>query len=199
MKRILSVILLLLVLSISISAQQDNQPKNGQSERSINDQVVADDLIVQGSLGVGAGVVSGEDFQFDTIRLKDEIIRLKFYDTSNSPSFPTNDWAIEINDDFDGGDEYYRIKDLDAGTSPLTLQAPAVNNAIFVKGTSGNVGLGTNNPEHKLEVTGDAQFNDYFYFGDESTDGNWRVSVVGGKLTFEKRVAGVWINKLELD
>ncbi|HEV7516457.1 MAG TPA: hypothetical protein VGR07_09175, partial [Thermoanaerobaculia bacterium] len=46
------------------------------------DQVIADDLIVQGSACVGLDCVVNESFGFDTIRLKENNTRIKFDDTS---------------------------------------------------------------------------------------------------------------------
>ena len=63
------------------------------------DQVILDDLIATFSSCVGTACVDGEDFGFDSLRLKEDVIRIRFVDTSNSASFPTNDWQIVINDD----------------------------------------------------------------------------------------------------
>jgi hypothetical protein len=58
------------------------------------DQVILDDLIVDGSLCVGMDCVNGESFGFDTIRLKENNLRIKFQDTSSTASFPNRDWQI---------------------------------------------------------------------------------------------------------
>ena len=58
------------------------------SRSDIQDQVIADDLIVDGSACVGFDCVNGESFGFDTIRLKENNLRIKFQDTSTSASFP---------------------------------------------------------------------------------------------------------------
>ncbi len=66
---------------------------------STADVVIADDLIVNfSSLCVGPDCVDGEAFGFDTIRLKDSDPQIRFVDTSNSASFPTNDWLMGITD-----------------------------------------------------------------------------------------------------
>jgi len=67
------------------------------------DQVIADDLIIQGSACVGFDCVNGESFGFDTIRLKENNLRIKFEDTSISASFPSNDWQLTANDTTNGG------------------------------------------------------------------------------------------------
>ena len=56
------------------------------------DQVIPDDLIVQGSACVGIDCVNNENFGFDTIRVKENNVRIQFDDTSVSAGFPTNTW-----------------------------------------------------------------------------------------------------------
>ena len=265
-------------MSISVIAQYDDATINVKPDttnKGVDDQVIADDLIVQGSLAVGFDAVNNENFGFSTIRLKENNLRIEFDDTSVG-GFPANDWQLTANSTVSGGPSYFAIDDITAGNTPFTVSAGAGNNALFISSSggnvglgtaspvvelqvtdgdtptmrleqdgssgftaqtwdvagneanffvrdvtnaskipfkikpgaptgtlflaaSGNVGLGTENPQHKLEVAGDAQVNDFFYFGDESTDGNWRVSVVAGKLTFEKREAGVWVSKIEME
>ena len=53
--------------------------------------VHATDTIIQGSLCTGVDCTTGESYGFDTIRLKENNLRIKFMDTSASGSFPTND------------------------------------------------------------------------------------------------------------
>ena len=67
------------------------------------DQVIPDDLIVQGSICVGLDCVNNENFGFDTIRLKENNTRIKFDDTSASAGFPANDWRLSANDSASGG------------------------------------------------------------------------------------------------
>ena len=66
------------------------------------DQVIPDDLIVQMSLCVGFDCINNEVFGFDTIKLKENNLRIKFEDTSVAP-FPTNDWQLTANDSASGG------------------------------------------------------------------------------------------------
>ena len=54
------------------------------------DQVIPDDLIVQGSLCVGFDCVNNETFGTDTIKLKENNTRITFEDTSNSAGFANN-------------------------------------------------------------------------------------------------------------
>mgnify|MGYP003631061224 CR=1 FL=1 len=67
------------------------------------DQVIQDDSIVVGSICVGLDCVNGESFGFDTIRLKENNVRIKATDTSSSSSFPTVDWQLTFNESINGG------------------------------------------------------------------------------------------------
>ena len=49
------------------------------SSQAMADQVFNDDVIIDGSLCVGFDCVNGESFGFDTIRLKDNNTRIKFW------------------------------------------------------------------------------------------------------------------------
>ena len=114
-------------------------------------QVIATDLIVQGSECVGLDCVNGESFGFDTERLKENNLRIHFNDTSVSASFPSNDWRIVINDTNNGGDNYFAIEDATAGTQVFRVDAGAGNNALRVD-SQGDVGIGTSNPVVELHV-----------------------------------------------
>jgi hypothetical protein len=107
--------------------------------------LLAQDLITDGSHCVGIDCVPGEAFGFDTIRLKENNLRIKFDDTSNSGSFPSNDWQILVNDTSNGGLSRYSIQDVTSGRIPLTIEAGASNNALYID-NSGLMGLGTSNP-----------------------------------------------------
>ena len=48
-----------------------------------------DDVIIGFSLCVGNDCVNGESFGFDTMRLKENNLRIHFDDTSTSASFPS--------------------------------------------------------------------------------------------------------------
>jgi len=117
-------------------------------------QVVNDDQIIQGSLCVGTDCASDESFDFDTVRLKENNLRLHFDDTSSSGSFPANDWRIVINDSENGGDSYFSVEDATNGVRPFTVQAGSVADALVVSNTNqGYVGMGTTSPETELHVS----------------------------------------------
>jgi hypothetical protein len=121
------------------------------------DDVIPDDLIVQGSACVGLDCVSGEVFGFDTIRLKENNTRLQFDDTSASP-FPTNNWQIRANSSASGGASFLGFVDQGAsgnsetGTIVFEVDAGAPANALKVSST-GRVGLRTATPALDLHIT----------------------------------------------
>ena len=133
------------------------------------DQVILDDLIVDGSACIGMDCVNGESFGFDTIRIKENNLRIRAVDTSNSASFPSNDWQITFNDSANGGANKFSIDDIDGGRTPFTLEAGAPSDSLYVD-DGGRLGLGTDNPvvdvhivsgntpTHRLEQNGSSGF-----------------------------------------
>ncbi|HEX2164038.1 MAG TPA: hypothetical protein VHM02_08825, partial [Thermoanaerobaculia bacterium] len=114
------------------------------------DQVIPDDLIVQGSACVGFDCVNNEAFSFDTIRLKENNLRIKFEDTSVG-TFPTNDWQLTANDSASGGASKFSIEDVTGARVPFTIRAGASTNSVFVDST-GRVGFRTSTPVLDLHV-----------------------------------------------
>ncbi len=118
---------------------------------AIADQVILDDLIVDGSTCVGQDCVNGESFGFDTIRLKENNLRIRAVDTSSTSSFPTNDWQITFNDSANGGANKFSIDDIDGGRTPFTIEAGAPSHSLYVD-DGGRVGFGTSTPVVDLHV-----------------------------------------------
>ena len=110
-----------------------------------------DDVIVGGSLCAGLDCVNGESFGFDTLRMKENNLRIRFQDTSASASFPGSDWVIEANSSANGGGNYLSFVDVDAGITPFLVEAGAGANALYVK-SGGNIGLGTATPVVQLHI-----------------------------------------------
>ena len=121
------------------------------SNQARADQVIADDLIVQGSLCVGLDCVNNESFGSDTIRLKENNLRIKFDDTSTAAGFPANDWQLTANDSASGGQNKFSIEDITGAKVPFTVTAGAATNSIFVDST-GRVGFRTSTPVLDLHV-----------------------------------------------
>jgi len=118
---------------------------------ALADQVISDDLIVDGSACIGLDCVNGESFGFDTLRLKENNLRIRAQDTSASASFPSNDWQITFNETTNGGANKFSIDDIDFGRTPFTIEASAPTNALYVD-SSGRIGFGTSSPTLQAHV-----------------------------------------------
>lgn len=112
---------------------------------AVADQVFLDDLIVDGSACIGMDCANGENFGFDTLRLKENNLRIKFDDTSGTGSFPNNDWQITINESDNGGANKFSIDDVTNGKTPFTIEANTPSHTLYVS-DDGRVGVGTSNP-----------------------------------------------------
>ncbi len=121
------------------------------------DDVIPDDLIVQGSACVGLDCVNGEVFGFDTIRVKENNTRIQFDDTSTTAGFATNNWQIRANSSASGGGSFLGFVDQGAtgnsetGTVVFEVDAGAPANSLRVSST-GKVGLRTATPVLDLHM-----------------------------------------------
>lgn len=115
------------------------------------DNVIADDLIVQGSGCVGLDCTDGYSFGFNTLVLRENNLRIFFDDSSVTAGFPANKWQITINDSATGGANFFAVDDVTAGQTVFKLSAGAPANSIFLA-SSGNVGLGTAAPVLRLHL-----------------------------------------------
>ena len=140
------------------SAKRSNFRLHHSSPLFMPDQVIPDDLIVQGSACVGLDCVNNENFGFDTIRLKENNDRIQFDDTSTSAGFPTNNWQIRANSSASGGASFLGFVDQgttgnsETGTVVFEVDAGAPANALKVSST-GRVGLRTATPVLDLHIT----------------------------------------------
>jgi len=121
-------------------------------DKSADDQVFVDDVIVDGSLCVGMDCANGENFGFDTQRIKENNVRIHFDDTSASASFPSNDWRITINDSSNGGASYFAVEDATAGRIPFRIISGAPANALYID-AQGDIGIGNANPIVETHIT----------------------------------------------
>ncbi|WP_166267770.1 hypothetical protein [Marinobacter caseinilyticus] len=90
---------------------------------ALADEVINDDLIVPFSTCVGADCVDGEAFGFDTLRLKSPSPQILFDDTSNSGSFPNQDWSIGITDGGLAVPTWFFIKNVTNNLDALVISA----------------------------------------------------------------------------
>lgn len=114
-------------------------------------QVFTTDLIVEGSACVGIDCVASESFGFDTLRLKENNLRIHFEDTSSSGSFPSNDWRIIINDSGNGGANFFAVQDATSNRTPFKIEANAPANSLYVE-DDGDVGIKTASPVVDLHI-----------------------------------------------
>lgn len=115
------------------------------------DTVVLDDVIVDGSVCIGFDCVNGEPFGFDTLRLKENNLRIKFQDTSTATGFPSNDWQITINDTTNGGADKFSIEDVSFGKTPFTIEADARSHSVYID-DGGRLGLRTSTPSTEIHT-----------------------------------------------
>ena len=117
----------------------------GPGKVTVNDQVIPDDLIVQGSACVGLDCVNNESFGFDTIRMKENNLRIKADDTSSSSGFPASDWQLTFNDSASGGSNKFSVEDITGARVPFTVEGGSPSKTQFGHSTR-NIGLQTSTP-----------------------------------------------------
>ncbi|MEM1177151.1 MAG: tail fiber domain-containing protein [Acidobacteriota bacterium] len=123
----------------------------GDRDLALKADIVEDDLIVKGSQCLGGNCTDSEAFGFDTLRLRENNLRIYFDDTSSTASFPSNDWQIVANSSNNNGLSFLGIEDATAGNYPFRIEAGAGADALYVE-DGGGVGIGTSNPERQLHV-----------------------------------------------
>lgn len=123
---------------------EEPEPTPGPGGVVPNDQVIADDLIVQSSICAGFDCVNNESFGFDTFRLKENNTRIGFDDTSVG-AFAANDWTIVANDSASGGANYLAFEDVTGARMPFRVDAGAPTDSLRVAST-GRMGIGTGSP-----------------------------------------------------
>ena len=57
------------------------------------DQITADDMIVQGNLCIGTDCVNGEDFSSGVLKLKENNLRIRWYDSTATAGGPVRQTA----------------------------------------------------------------------------------------------------------
>lgn len=109
------------------------------------DEVVPEDLIVQGSLCVGTTCVDGETFLADLLRLRAENIHIYFADESG-PGFASNDWSFRFNGSGLTGGNFFEVLDrgIDGTTSNSVFRIDAgAGGAIMLGYDASSSGLYT--------------------------------------------------------
>ncbi|CAM2064366.1 hypothetical protein SCOR_03285 [Sulfidibacter corallicola] len=133
---------------VPLVPHEDETTDQDELERAL---VYTDDIIVMGSECVGVDCEQNESFSFDTIRLKENNLRIHFQDTSSNTVYPTVDWRIVANDSNPHGNALFAIENADSNVRIMTLRANAGENSLYVD-DQGEVGLGTSNPQEMLHL-----------------------------------------------
>jgi hypothetical protein len=122
---------------------------------SLADDEVFDDLIIFGSLCVGADCVEDMDFALSTIQLQGEDLRLQLINPHPSQGF--KDWEIIANDSERGGESYLGFAQVKGKhrTVIFRIVAGAPGDSLVVD-LDGKLGVGTGTPEEQLHIAGDA-------------------------------------------
>ncbi|CAH1385411.1 hypothetical protein [Candidatus Nitrotoga sp. M5] len=128
------------------------------SGTSFADEVINDDLIIDGLLCVGTSCADGEEFELDTIRIKASDPLIKLEDTSTSADFPSNDWSIGIANTGANGAPQFVIKDVSGGENVLILESGPGSSVVLGAGSSvepGAVSVGTTGSERRISYVDD--------------------------------------------
>ncbi len=112
---------------------------------------IAGDQTIRTSACIGNDCVDFESYGSDTLRLKENNLRIHFDDTSNTGSFPDNDWRIAINGTNNGDPNFFAIQDATFNRTPFLIEAGSINNALYVD-AAGDVGIGTDAPVVELHA-----------------------------------------------
>jgi hypothetical protein len=162
-----------ILTALSQSGGDSDNAEPAQPEAP-EDQVIADDLIVTGSICTGFDCILNESFGFDTLRLKENNLRIAFDDTSATAGFPANDWQIVANDSASGGQNYLTFWDVTGGTYPFKVMAGTPNNALFA--SSAGIGLGTNQPQDDMNLATSNAANELgIQFDNTANNDHWRL------------------------
>lgn len=119
------------------------------------------DLTVRNSLCVGFDCADSESYGADTIRLREDRLRIAFLDDSTAAGFPAGDWQIRVNEGASGGANLFAIDWLGTGSNgngddapastPFRIDGNAPSNSLFIA-SDGDVGVGTPAPALELHV-----------------------------------------------
>lgn len=117
------------------------------------DVIHADDVIITGSECVGFDCLTDgtENFGFDTIKMKENNLRVFFDDTSTTAGFAANDWRLTANESSSGGANYFGLEDATLARTLFRVDAGAPANSLYVSST-GRVGIKTSTPVLNLHL-----------------------------------------------
>jgi hypothetical protein len=119
------------------------------------EEIIPDDLIVQGHACIGGDCVSGDASGTTPLRIKGEFANRQIL-FDGSCCYPTErDWALQVVDPSSGPNGDFVIRDQTSSTTPFKIGGGAPENAFTIL-YNGNIGLGTLTPDAKLHLYGSA-------------------------------------------
>ena len=147
-----------------------------------------EDVSINDQLCVGFECGDNETFGgFDTIKLSENNIQIRFEDTSpSSGSFPFADWRIWINDTSNGGDNYFAIEDASTDTFPFKIRNNAPTHSLVVGPGNGFIGLGTSMPTGPLHLV---RFDPFIRLQDTIANRTWDIKA-GNNFFIKNAVSG---------
>lgn len=138
---------------VESSTKSDTDNGNGLSAPADPglSQVINNDATIRYSLCVGGDCADTESWGTDTVRLKENNLRIHFDDTSDAGSFPRNDWRLVANGSSGGDPEMFAIEDATAGNYVAWFAAGAPANSLYVS-SEGRLGIKTNSPAVEMHA-----------------------------------------------
>ena len=109
------------------------------------------DHSIAGDLCVGGRCTDNESLPTGPLHLKQDMLSIRAYDTSDLIGFASNDWVLRFNESGQGGQSFFAVHDETAGLTPFRVDAGAPENALRVDAT-GNIGIGTGLPLVNLHI-----------------------------------------------
>ena len=109
------------------------------------------DHSIAGDLCVGIRCTNTESLPTGPLHLKQDMLSIRAYDTSDLIGFASNDWVLRFNESGQGGQSFFAVHDETAGLTPFRVDAGAPENALRVDAT-GNIGIGTGLPLVNLHI-----------------------------------------------
>lgn len=128
----------------------------GLAVEGLADQVIPDDLVIQGDLCAGLDCLGDYPFNGNTVALRENNTRIRFEDTSATPGFTTQSWWLAANQSASGGQNRFSIDTgLNEGQTVIRLVCRAEANDHGLVVNASGIGFGTPTPQSVLHALRD--------------------------------------------
>ena len=109
------------------------------------------DVSAQGGVCAGFDCTNAESYSFANIKLKANVLRMRFEDTSTLSGYSTHDWEIGAGDTSATSVEKLYVQDLTTATIPFVIEGSMPSNTLYVD-SAGRVGIKTSTPAKDLHI-----------------------------------------------